>query len=446
MKTNSPPNEFPWASGARSYSRRIPAMFVSASGARLFDAQGRSYLDFLTGAGASVLGHGHPCIVDTIREYDRGFISHLDLHTSLEDEFVRNLLEILPFSSSDETKVHFCGPTGSDAVEAALKLSRIATGRSSVWAFMGSYHGMTQGALSVTSNKQLRRVGLHSAHDVVFFPFPSPSALGEGFASEESAAGLTTLLMEMAINDDHSGIEKPAAILIEPVQGEGGIHVASTSFMRFLRSFCDANDIVLVCDEIQSGFGRTGEWFACEHAGIEPDILCVSKGLGGGLPLALIAYKAAFDKWPSASHIGTFRGPSLSIAVANAIINFARDNLILKNVNSAGRHLLAALAGLKREFPIIRDIRGLGLFLGVEFNPSIRDFPQRMGSSLIENGVIAEVAGRGDTTLKLLPPLNIDRDTLDLFLQKFRKTLKELDNSGRWRRPAWQVMVGRNLL
>src|ERR1700719_3609668 len=153
MKSNWPPNDFPWASGARSYSRRIPPTFTSASGSLLFDAEGNSYLDFLTGAGASVLGHGHPVIVDAMRQYDRGFVSHLDLRTSLENEFVSNLLEILPFSSPDDIKVHFCAPTGSDAIEAALKLSRIATGRSSVWAFMGSYHGMTQGALSGTSKR-----------------------------------------------------------------------------------------------------------------------------------------------------------------------------------------------------------------------------------------------------------------------------------------------------
>jgi diaminobutyrate-2-oxoglutarate transaminase len=424
-KSNLYPIEFPWSSGARSYSRRIPPVFVSAHGAIIYDAQGKSYLDFLTGAGASVLGHGHPCVIEAIRRYDKGFTSHLDLHTDLEDEFVRNLLGILPFEHSDAIKVHFCAPTGSDAIEAALKLSRIATGRRSIWAFMGSYHGMTQGALDITSNNHLRGLGLQAAHDVVFFPFPSPSVLGEEFSSE-SAVELATFLMKLAIRDDHSGIDIPAAIVIEPVQGEGGIHVAPMAFMRFLRDFCDANGIVFVCDEIQSGFGRSGKWFACERSGIEPDIICISKGIGGGMPLALIAYKAAFDKWPRGAHIGTFRGPSLSIAVADAVVKFARENDLLDNVNSAAGQLMNALASLKSRFPIIRDIRGVGLFVGIEFESSMPDFPARMGGALIDHGIIAETAGRRDMTLKLLPPLNVDRDTLGQFHDRFARALRQV--------------------
>jgi diaminobutyrate-2-oxoglutarate transaminase len=392
----------------------------------LYDEHGKDYLDFLTGAGASILGHAHPAIVDAIRRYDGGFYSHLDLFTILEKEFIESLLQILPFASRNDVRVHFCAPTGSDAVEAALKLARIATGRSGVWAFAGSYHGGTQGALSVTSNKRLRGLGLHGNHDVVFFPFPSPSVFAFTFSSEEKAVELSTFLLNTALSDDHSGIEKPAAIIIEPVQGEGGVHVAPKRFMLFLREFCDRHDIILICDEVQSGFGRTGNWFACQHYQIEPDIICISKGIGGGLPIALIAYRSKFNVWPSGAHIGTFRGPSASIACSIAIMRIARESMMLEQVNDVGSRLLYGLSHLQQKHSIIADIRGIGLFLGVELSLNQPDESARLGQLLIENRIIAETVGRNGKTLKLLPPLNLSAPDAQEFCTRLDRVLTQL--------------------
>lgn len=420
---------FPWSSNARSYSQRVPVSFVRGTGAFLFDAQGADYLDFLTGAGASILGHAHPAVVDAIRNFDVGFFSHLDLVTDVERDFAEQLLPLLPFTSPDDIRLHFCAPTGSDAVEAALKLARIVTGRSSVWAFTGSYHGGTQGALSVTSSKRLRTLGLHGQHDVVFFPFPAPSVFPSPFASEEEALGLSTFLLNLALLDDHSGVGKPAAIIIEPVQGEGGVHVAPIRFMSFLRDFCNRNDIVLICDEIQSGFGRTGNWFACKYSQIEPDILCLSKGMGGGLPVALIAYREKLNTWPSGTHIGTFRGPSLSLVCGTAIIKAAQETKVLQNVNKVGPQLQRRLSILKNEFPIIRSIRGIGLFIGVEFFAERSDLPTQISKHLFENRIIAETVGRNNMTLKLLPPLNLNTKEVEEFCIRFERVLKTITYS-----------------
>ena len=417
-----------WQSSARSYSRRIPVTFAKGAGSFLFDAGGTPYLDFLTGAGASILGHAHPAVMHAIKTYDAGFLSHLDLITPLEAQFAEQLLPILPFADRAAVCLHFCGPSGSDAVEAALKLARTVTGRDGVWAFSGAYHGDTQGALSVSSNNRLRALGLHGARDVTFFPFPLPvpSLRPHRFGAADAAMELTELLLEQALADDHSGIAKPAAIIIEPVQGEGGVCVAPRTFMTFLRRFCTEHDIVLICDEIQSGLGRTGAWFASQHSRIEPDIICVSKGVGGGLPIAFIAYPRRFNTWPPGAHIGTFRGASLSLACATAVVKFARDSDLPANVRSVGAHLRGRLEALQARLPDVTEIRGLGLFLGVQFRPDVPDLSNRLGRLLIENRIVAEFVGRNSATLKLLPPLTLSFAEADDFCDRFERAVARL--------------------
>jgi diaminobutyrate-2-oxoglutarate transaminase len=416
-------------SSARSYPSSFPITFVAGEGHYLIAADGARYLDCLTGAGVLLLGHNHPRVVAAIRAAEQPILSSLDLVTRSKYEFLRAFRGILPGEIADQWKVHFCGPTGSDSVEAALKLARLVTGRSGIFAFMGAYHGMSQGALGVSSSLRLRRAGLRVRDEVTFLPFPYGYRNGGAGEDLEALVDRCVAHLRMLLEDDHSGVEKPGLVIMEAVQGEGGNIVAPAGFIRAVRELCDRHGILLCVDEIQSGMGRTGRWFAFEHAGIEPDMICVSKGIGGGFPLSLLVYDGRLDEWKAGDHIGTFRGQDFAFRAGRATIEVILESDLLSHAEAAGRHLRQGLESLSH-MPGFAEVRGLGLFIGMECGAvgsrSAGDVAKAIQATALRKGVLLERGGREGSVLRFLPPLTVELGEVDRICDAIRAGLRAI--------------------
>ena len=301
-------------SNVRSYPRKLPLAIAKAQGVWITDVENNQYLDCLAGAGTLALGHNHPDVLQSIQSViSSGLPLHtLDLTTPLKDEFSSYLLSLLP-GQGKEYCLQFTGPSGADAVEAALKLAKKVTGRSSIISFSGGYHGMTHGALSVTGNLSPKEAVSNMMAEVQFMPYPHEYRCPLGIGGEAGVKALT-YYFENLINDVESGVRKPAAVILEAVQGEGGVNPAPVEWLQRIRKVTQEHGILLIIDEVQAGFARTGKLFAFEHAGIAPDIIVMSKAVGGGLPLAVLGIKKQFDAWAPGHHTGTFRGNQLAMA------------------------------------------------------------------------------------------------------------------------------------
>lgn len=296
-------------SNARTYPRHIPLALQQAHGIYLRDTHGQLFMDCLAGAGTLALGHNHHAAIDAIRAtLDAGLPLHtLDLTTPVKDSFIEVLFSSLPADLARRGRIQFCGPTGADAIEAALKLAKTATGRSGVLAFSGAYHGMTHGTLGITGNLAPKRRLGSLMPDVHFLPYPYDYRCPFGLGGEAGIdAGLHYI--DRLLADPESGVLLPAAVVLEVVQGEGGVIPAPPRWLQELRSITRRHGIVMIIDEVQTGLGRTGSLYAFEPADIDPDVLVLSKAVGGGLPLSVIVYDEALDTWSPGAHAGTFRG------------------------------------------------------------------------------------------------------------------------------------------
>ncbi|MET9835599.1 diaminobutyrate--2-oxoglutarate transaminase family protein [Streptomyces sp. NPDC006385] len=346
-------------SAARTYARALPIVPVRARGLTIEGADGRRYLDCLSGAGTLALGHNHPVVLEAIRKVlDSGAPLHvLDLATPVKDAFITELFHTLPPGLADHARVQFCGPAGTDAVEAAFKLVRAATGRSGILAFSGAYHGMTAGALAASGG----------AHDVrvARLPYPQDYRCPFGVGGERGAE-LAARWTESVLDDPKSGVPQPAGMILEPVQGEGGVIPAPDGWMRRMREITADRSIPLIADEVQTGVGRTGSFWAVEHSGVTPDVMVLSKAIGGSLPLAVIVYRDDLDAWQPGAHAGTFRGNQLAMAAGTATLAYVRENHLAERAAELGSRMLNQLQGLAAQFPCIGDARGKGLMIGVE--------------------------------------------------------------------------------
>lgn len=391
-------------SSVRVYCRKFPANFVKAKNAHLWDSTGRRYIDFMSGAGALNYGHNNPFIKDDLIKYlQSDALTHsLDLHTPAKAAFLETLHKAILSPRGLDYKVQFTGPTGSNAVEAALKIARRETGRSSVIAFTNGFHGMTLGALATTANGIKRQAAGTQLNQVTRMPFCD--YMGEDVD--------TLSFLETMLSDPASGIDKPAAIILETVQGEGGINVASTQWLQRLAALANHEKIVLIVDDVQAGCGRTGTFFSFEKAGLSPDIVCLSKSIGGcGQPFAIVLVKPSLDNQLPGEHTGTFRGNNLAFVAAKRALEFWLDGSFLSQVESSCTILnewmnLTSQRFEKQEF----TVRGIGLIQGVLApSPEIAVAVQRYAFA---NGVILETCGPTGQVIKIMPPLTIDADDL----------------------------------
>lgn len=424
-------------SNARSYPRRIPLALKRARGLYVEDVEGRTFIDCLAGAGTLALGHNHPVVIDAIRQVlaDELPLHTLDLTTPVKDQFVQDLFGLLPEDLAREAKIQFCGPTGTDAVEAALKLVRTATGRSTILSFQGGYHGMSQGALGLMGNLGPKKaLGAVLGNGVQFAPYPYAYRCPFGLGGE---AGVRANLhyLENLLSDPEAGVLLPAAVIVEAVQGEGGVVPADIEWLRGLRRITEKAGVALIVDEIQSGFGRTGRMFAFEHAGIVPDVVVLSKAIGGSLPLAVMVYREWLDVWGPGAHAGTFRGNQMAMAAGSAVLRYLKDYDIPAHAAAMGERLAGHLRELQRDYPQLGDIRGRGLMLGVELvdpsgprdalghPPTFSALASRLQAQCLKRGLILELGGRHGSVVRFLPPLIITAEQVDEVARRFARAL-----------------------
>ncbi len=391
-------------SEVRGYVRSFPTVFTTAKGNRMTDENGDTYLDFFGGAGALNYGHNDDVMKAALLDYIQsdGVTHGLDMATREKITFLETFEDVIMKPRGMDYKIQFPGPTGTNAVEAALKLARKVKGRNGVLYFTDGYHGMTLGALSVTGNASKRAGAGVSLSDTTPLPFCNYFRDGRNTADD----------LEYMLNDSSGGLEKPAAIILETVQGEGGINIADDEWLRQIERICREHDMLLIVDDIQAGVGRTGPFFSFEGAGIKPDIITLSKSLSGyGLPLAITMIRPDLDIWSPGEHNGTFRGNNHAFVTAVAALNhFWKDDVLEKEVLRKGdairerlNKMLDAAAGVKAE------VRGRGFFIGMDFEDA--DLADEVGEECFRRRLLLETAGPRDSVLKfMLPLISTDAD------------------------------------
>ncbi|SIS12689.1 diaminobutyrate--2-oxoglutarate transaminase [Williamsia sterculiae] len=395
-------------SEVRSYSRGWPTVFTTAKGSWLTDINGRRYLDFFGGAGALNYGHNNPAFKRALIDYleNDGITHGLDMNTVAKGEFLQSFTDRILLPRDLDYKVQFPGPTGTNAVESALKLARKVTGRTSIINFTNAFHGMTLGSLSVTGNSMKRAgAGIPLVHAT---PMPFDNYF-DGVVEDFS-------WFERVLDDSGSGLNRPAAVIVETVQGEGGVNVARPEWLRALADLCTSRDILLIVDDVQMGCGRTGPFFSFEVAGIQPDIITLSKSIGGyGLPMALTLFKRELDVWEPGEHNGTFRGNNPAFVTAKAAVDtYWSDDTLEKETVAKGELIHQAFAGLCDQYPGI-STRGRGMAQGLVFEDA--DKAGKVCSQAFDNGLLAETAGPSDEVVKLLPPLTTTTEELEQGLE-----------------------------
>ena len=427
-------------SSARSYPRKFPFALRKAKGSWVEDVEGNRYLDFLCGAGTLALGHNddevNRAMMDLIAS--DAPLHTLDLTTPVKDRFVQTILDNLPGHLAQDAKIQFCSPSGTDATDAAIKLCKTATGRSTVIAFSGGYHGMGHGALALTGNLNAKNHVANLMPGVQFMPYPYSYRCPFGIGGD-AGVDACCAYFERMLKDPESGVTRPAAVIIEPIQGEGGVIPAPAKFLQTIRRVTLELDIPMICDEIQCGMGRSGRLFAFEHAGIVPDVILASKAIGGSQPMAVVIYDRKLDKWTAGAHAGTFRGNQLAMAAGTVVLQRVTRKEFLDDITRKGGYIKDALLRLQKEVSIIGDVRGMGLMLGVEFvdptgDRDIMGHPQPSGEiaarvqhMCFENRLVMEKGGRNGSVMRCLCALNVTDEEIDTMLSIFSKVVREID-------------------
>lgn len=393
-----------YESDVRSYCRNFPAVFTTAVGSIVNDVDGNSYIDFFDGAGALNYGHNNPYIKAKVIEYLQGdgVMHWMDMMTAPKAELIETMQTKILQPRGLNYKMAFPGPTGTNCIELALKLARKAKKRSNIWAYMGAFHGMTLGAMALTTDRTDRNAAGINLGNCTHIPAPYM------FPELDTIKYMQTLL-----DDDHSGVEKPAAIVLETVQAEGGIYIFSEKYLQDLRAFCDKNDILLIVDDIQVGCCRTGNFFSFERAGIVPDMVCLSKSIGGiGLPMAVVLVKPEYDSLKPGEHNGTFRGNQLGFVASKASLEYVLEAKVEDGVREREAVMRDYLQ--KNIVDVYGDkgisIRGIGCMWGIEMNKNA--ISKAVLQECFKNKLILERAGRDDSVVKLMPSCVIPMDVL----------------------------------
>ncbi len=406
-------------SEVRGYCRSFPTVFTNAQGATLESEDGTRYIDLLAGAGTLNYGHNNPALKKALMDYleHDGVVHGLDMHTEAKRDFLRAFNSTILGPRGMEYKFQFTGPTGTNAVEAALKLARNVTGRENVIAFTHGFHGVTMGSIAATANSHYRDATGISPQGTTFMPY-------DGYLGDGSD---TTEYLDRVLTDKSSGVDYPAAVIVETVQGEGGVNVASYEWLESVESICRSHGILLIVDEIQVGCGRTGPFFSFEETDISPDIITLSKSLSGyGLPFSLVLMKPQLDQWEPGQHNGTFRGHNIAFVTAKAAIEtFWQDDKLTQEVLRKGKLLRSRLERMSRATDEdVFEARGRGMIQGLDCTDG--ELADLITTKAFEKGVIIETSGAESEVIKCLPPLTISEEELSTALDRLEESVVEV--------------------
>ncbi|WP_188996092.1 diaminobutyrate--2-oxoglutarate transaminase [Paenibacillus nasutitermitis] len=405
-------------SEVRSYCRSFEAVFDKARNAKIWDIEGREYIDFFAGAGALNYGHNNPAIRSRLVDYllEDGVTHSLDMATKAKETFLKRFTASILQPRGLDYKIMFPGPTGTNSVESAMKIARKVTGRRTIVCFTNAFHGMSLGSLAATGNAFKRKGAGVDLPNTSFMPYDG--YFGDGVNTVE--------MLDKYLDDPGSGFDLPAAIILETVQGEGGLNVASTEWLKQIQALCLARDILLIVDDVQMGCGRTGTFFSFEEAGLNPDIVCLSKSIGGyGLPMALTLIKPEYDLWHPGEHNGTFRGNNLGFVAAAEALAYWESGTFEKELADKAKRIEDALNGLIMAHPEAKaHKKGKGLIQGISFDePKLAG---QLSAAAFKRGVIMETSGPHDEVAKLMPPLTIETSVLEQGLAILKDSFEEI--------------------
>ncbi len=395
-----------------------------AEGTYVYDQDGTRYLDFTSGIGVTNTGHCHPKVVQAIQE-QAGRLLHGQANIIFHPpmlELAQELRCVVP----GELDCFFFSNSGAEAVEGAVKLARHATGKPNVIVFQGSFHGRTALTMALTTSKTIYRLGYQPLPSGVFVA-PYPYAYRYGWGAQETVDFcLREVEFLLKTQTDPS---ETAAILVEPVLGEGGYVVPPPGFFEGLRRICDEHDLLLIADEVQSGFGRAGKWFAIEHFDVTPDVITMAKGLASGMPLSgIAARRELMEQWTPGAHGGTYGGNAVACAAAVATVRVIREEGLLENATRMGAYLVERLRELQTELPVIGDVRGMGLMIGTEFTADASpatDLAKAVGKGCLKRGLIILTCGPWNNTVRWIPPLTVTQEQLEQALAIFKASVEE---------------------
>jgi len=406
-----------WESEIRGYCRAYPTVFSSAKDARIFDEAGKSYIDFFAGAGVLNFGHNNKRMKKALIEFIQsdGVVQSLDMYTSTKRDFISSFAETVLKPRNMDYKMQFTGPTGSNAVEAALKLARRVTSRHEVIAFSHGFHGMTLGSLACTANAYFRSASGVPLEHVKHLPFDGDD-------------GMEQLdVYEKELSDSSSGLAPPAAFIVEVIQAEGGVRLAGDKWLKALETLARKHGSLLIIDEIQVGCGRTGSYFSFDDIDISPDIICLAKGIGGfGTPLAMNLVKPGHDThWSPGEHTGTFRGQGLSFVSGRVALSYFEDDTLMKNVRRKGEQINAFLKGIASTYsghPL--EVRGKGMIQALDMKDGEK--AKKIQTLCFDKGMLVGPCGTGGQVLKLIPPLIITDEDLSEGLNILKEAISEV--------------------
>ncbi|MDN5900132.1 MAG: aspartate aminotransferase family protein [Brachybacterium sp.] len=399
----------------RGYCRAYPTVFASASNARQVDEDGTSYIDFFAGAGVLNFGHNNPTMKEAMIDFLQadGVAHSLDTYTTTKRDFIARFHEVILAPRGMDHKMQFMGPTGSNAIEAALKLARLATGRREIVAFSHGFHGMTLGSLAATANHAFRQWAGVPLTDVVRLPFETAPGGRTGIADYRAA-----------LQDPSSGVTPPAAFLVEPVQAEGGVNVASREWLHEIQDLAREVGALFIIDDIQAAVGRTGGYFSFDGMDLDPDIIALAKGLGGfGTPIAMTLNKPEVDAhWSPGAHTGTFRGQGLSFVAGTVALDYFTDEAFLADVLAKGQTMREALEAIAAKHPDKGwEVRGRGMMQALDTGDGA--FAKRIQQECFERGLLVGPCGSGGRVIKLIPPLTIPEADLEEGLALFEQAI-----------------------
>ncbi len=422
-----------WETDAVGYPHYFPIAPRVGQGATIEDVDGNRFIDWVGGICVLNLGHRHPRLVAALEKQSEEIWHTLELPTQARVDFLKELRPTLPGKLQNHARIFF-SITGGDCVETAVNIADFATGRRGTVAFSGAYHGVHGGAVHLTSGRRYHATTSFPSGSVIRVPYPDPYRPVLG--ADEGSAG-TIAYLEHLVNDPHSGVDSISSVVVEPILGEGGYVVPPDDFLPSLREFCDRHGILLIADEVQTGLGRTGKMWAVEHSGVTPDILCIAKSIGGGLPLAVVAYRDDLVReLPRGFHLGTFRANALALAAGAETLRVLREGDLIDRARQRGPELLHRFQSMAEHHPTIGEARGRGFMIGVEFVHDRRsraawgDRAKAMRSALLARGVLMHTSGAWDQVLRFMAPLVIEDELLERGAAAFEDALDSLEAEG----------------